>query len=434
MGRRQWLCWGTLGALGVGAILSPSPDTRAAPHTPPHAPPRAAHGAASASQQALDKAIADRKSLIDRQARQTALIDSQRREQTRAAQEAAAQALKARHYSALTTRAETELQATQKQIDALILEIAELTRRQTAQRLALARRRAALQTILPVALRVARYPGASVVALTGQASESVQGLAVIAGLTRLTSRQAEDLRGQKILLDQTAVILAERNASLGRARDTLAHLRDVNADKMDDATHLQAQAQERARQAHDEIAAATATAATLDDALTAIDRTQARIRARMEAEAKELAHRNQRAKASALNAQAATMSGSGGAGPTRSSGHAPVAGRVLTVWHQTTESGPASGITYQAPGGSTVSAPCAGQIDFAGPFRSFGNMIILDCGRHYRFVLSGLGQMTVSTGQVIARHAPLGAMSAGGGSLFVQLRAGSRTVDPGPYL
>ena len=399
-----------------------------------NAAPRAHHGASNANQQALDKAQADRKALLARQASQAALIDAQRKEQARAAQEASAQAQKARHFAALTSQAEAELAETQKQIDGLTQDIATLNERQKTQRLALAQRRAALQTMLPVALRVARYPGASIVALSGQANDSVQGLALIAGLTKLTTRQADDLRGQKILLDQTARTLAERNAALDNAKARLARLRDINAARMDDATHLQAEALERARQAREEIAAATAKAATLDDALSAIDKAQAAIRARMEAEAKALARQNQQAKARALKAQANTMSGSGGTGITRSSGHAPVAGRVLTTWHQTTESGPASGITYQAAANSAVNAPCAGQIDFAGPFRSFGNMVILDCGRHYRFVLSGLDQLSVSTGQSITRHASLGAMGAQGGPLFVQLRSGSRVVDPGPYL
>lgn len=401
---------------------------------PVNAAPHAHHGAGNANQQALDKALADKKALLVRQASQAALIDAQRKQQARAAKEASAQALKARHYSALTSQAEAELAETLKQIDVLTQDIATLNDRQKTQRLALARRRAALQTMLPVALRVARYPGASIVALSGQANDSVQGLALIAGLTKLTTRQADDLRGQKILLDQTAQTLAERNAALDSAKARLARLRDINAARMDDATHLQAEAQERARQAREEITAATAKAATLDDALSAIDKAQAAIRARMEAEARALARQNQQAKALALKAQANTMSGTGGKGITRSSGHAPVAGRVLTAWHQTTESGPASGITYQAAANSAVSAPCAGQIDFAGPFRSFGNMVILDCGRHYRFVLSGLDQLSVSTGQSIAGHASLGAMGAQGGPLFVQLRSGSRVVDPGPYL
>ncbi|NVN11264.1 murein hydrolase activator EnvC family protein, partial [Nguyenibacter vanlangensis] len=115
----------------------------------------------------------------------------------------------------------------------------------------------------------------------------------------------------------------------------------------------------------------------------------------------------------------------------------------------TTEAGPATGITYAPPSGATVRAPCAGQVDFAGAFRSYGQMVILDCGRHYRFVLAGMGSLDVSAGQSLAKGAPMGTMpgwSSGGGSgggksggggrpsLFVQLRRGGAVIDPAPFL
>lgn len=414
------------GTLLVGVCLMGQAPALAASHT--------RHAAPSASQKALDKARQDREALISRKAKEAALIDTQRKAQTKAAQEAALQAERARHFSALTDQAATELAATEKQIDSLTQDIAQLTEQQTRQRAALARRRASLQAILPVALRLARYPSTSFVALSGQADKSVQGLSLIAGLTRLTTRQADDLRGQQALLDQTAQQLAERNDALEKARKTQARLRDVNARRMDAATKQQEEAETRLKQARAEIASATAKAATLDDALTAIDKTQARLRARMEEEAKALALQNQKEKSQAMSSQAKRLSGSTGSGVSHGGGHGPVAGSIVTAWHQDTESGPATGITYAARASSPVGAPCAGQIDFAGPFRSFGNMIILDCGRHYRFVLSGIGQLSVASGQNVGHNATLGAMDAAGGRLFVQLRSGSIIIDPRPYL
>jgi len=423
--------WDTQPRLVLGRLSLVS--QAAAAHAPVKKP-----AVSTASQRALDAAKRDRAALLARKAREAALIDAQRKAQAQATQDAAIEADKARHFSALTDRAANELAATEKTITALTADITRLTAQQEAQRVALARRRANLQAILPVALRLSRYPGTSFVALSGQADDSVQGLSLIAGLTRLTARQADDLHGQQALLDQTAQELAQRNTALEKARATLARLRDVNARKMDQATHQQEEAEARARQARDDIAAATAKAATLDDALSAIDKVQASLRARMEEEARALERANQKAKAEAMSAQARKLSGSHGPGISRdgghSGGHGPVSGTITTAWHQSTESGPATGLTYAASAGSTVSAPCAGQVDFAGPFRSFGNMVILDCGRHYRFVLSGLGALSVSSGQAVGRHETLGSMGPGGGALFVQLRSGSSIIDPRPYL
>ena len=61
-----------------------------------------------------------------------------------------------------------------------------------------------------------------------------------------------------------------------------------------------------------------------------------------------------------------------------------------------------------------VVAPCAGRVAFAGPFRSFGVLIILDCGAGYHFVLAGLDRLDVQAGTAVQagragrRHAGLG--------------------------
>lgn len=418
------------GCFLIGACFYAPAPVSAAPHAASHG-----HRAPkSANQQALEKAQRARKALLSRRAGEAALIATQRAAQAKATQEAALQAARAHHFSDLTQDAAAELATTEKQIEDLTQEIARLTAQQEQQREALARRRASFQAILPVTLRLARYPSSSLLALSGQADDAVQGLSLIAGLTKLTERQSADLRGQQVLLDRTAQELAERNTALENARRNAERLHSLNARKMDVASHHQEEAQTRAQQARDEIAAATAKAATLDDALAAIEQTQATIRTRMEDEAKNLARQNRKAKARAVASQAKHLTSSGGAGVSHGGGQGPVSGTILTAWHQDTESGPATGITYSARPASPVTAPCAGQIDFAGPFRSFGNMVILDCGRHYRFVLSGLGQLSVASGQSVKRNAPMGQMEASGGRLFVQLRAGSKIVDPRPYL
>ncbi|MFT8819032.1 MAG: peptidoglycan DD-metalloendopeptidase family protein, partial [Komagataeibacter saccharivorans] len=91
------------------------------------------------------------------------------------------------------------------------------------------------------------------------------------------------------------------------------------------------------------------------------------------------------------------------------------------------------------PSRATVRAPCTGRIDFPRPIRTNGQMMILDCGKHYPFVLAGLGDIAVTAGQQVSHGAAVGQMPQwnGGGSrptLFVQLRQGGNTVNPAPYL
>ena len=65
---------------------------------------------------------------------------------------------------------------------------------------------------------------------------------------------------------------------------------------------------------------------------------------------------------------------------------------------------------YNTPFSALVRAPCSGSVDFAGIFRSYGQMVILNCGQHYRFILAGLSNLSVNTGQKLLKGTQIGHM------------------------
>ncbi|MDF7678641.1 peptidoglycan DD-metalloendopeptidase family protein [Acetobacteraceae bacterium ESL0709] len=156
------------------------------------------------------------------------------------------------------------------------------------------------------------------------------------------------------------------------------------------------------------------------------------LKKRLEEQARLLARRHQMAQARKVEQAAQSLSA--GKGVARGQGSAPVQGTLVTHWHQTTEAGPATGLTYKVSGAAPVSAPCDGRLLYTGAFRSFGNMVILDCGRSQRFVLAGFGAISASTGQHVSRRNTLGTMPSEGGELFVQLRQGTHIINPAPFL
>ena len=82
----------------------------------------------------------------------------------------------------------------------------------------------------------------------------------------------------------------------------------------------------------------------------------------------------------------------------------------MRAFGATTEAGPASGVSYRAPPNGRVVSPCGGRVVFAGPFRSFGNLMIVDCGAGYHFVLSGLDRLDAQVGQPLQPGEPVGVM------------------------
>jgi septal ring factor EnvC (AmiA/AmiB activator) len=118
-------------------------------------------------------------------------------------------------------------------------------------------------------------------------------------------------------------------------------------------------------------------------------------------------------------------------------GNAPVAGNLIEAFGDNTIAGPATGDTYKAAPGARVIAPCAGPVQFADHFQSYGLLVIIDCGQNYLFVLSGMNKLDVTAGARVARGQPVGQMlgydpknPAMQPQLYVELRQKGTPVDP----
>lgn len=96
--------------------------------------------------------------------------------------------------------------------------------------------------------------------------------------------------------------------------------------------------------------------------------------------------------------------------------------------------------------GAIVTAPADGEILYAGPFRSYGQLLILDAGGGYHVVLAGMSRLTVASGQSVLAGEPIGAMgearvastSAAQDAnatpeLYVEFRKDGKPVDPTPW-
>ena len=89
--------------------------------------------------------------------------------------------------------------------------------------------------------------------------------------------------------------------------------------------------------------------------------------------------------------------------------------------------------------GARVVSPCTGRVVFASPFRSYGLLLIVDCGGGWHAVLAGLERFDAEAGKAVREGEPVGVMpgwdpSAGGPrpGLYLELRNGGQPVDPTP--
>lgn len=422
------------------AALAAAAPALAAPHHRPSA--HVSHAAPShAARDALLKARAERAALARQQAAQAQMVQARTRAQALAQARALQAAARAQTLGAVSDADRAVLAQTTQQLDATAARIAVLRADQARTQTAIASNAATLRALLPTALRVSAHPNATLLVASSHPGDVVRGLTILSGVAMLTDRSAGILRDQTAALDRTNTELSAQSAQLAALQDKQAAQARAAAQSATSARWVQRQDDNALARARAAASAAVAQAAALSTTLSQIDAAERAAEAKADAEARaaETAHQAARAHDAQTRAQtlANTLSGHAGPGLASHGGAAPVAGPVLTAFGQTTEAGPATGITYAADPGSAVHAPCSGAVEFAGPFRSFGRMLILDCGRGYRFVIAGMGSLSVASGAQIGRGGPLGVMGSTGGSrpiLFVQLRQGAQSVDPAPFL
>ncbi|MFZ0174342.1 MAG: peptidoglycan DD-metalloendopeptidase family protein [Pseudolabrys sp.] len=107
--------------------------------------------------------------------------------------------------------------------------------------------------------------------------------------------------------------------------------------------------------------------------------------------------------------------------------------------------GAEKGVSIATRAGAQVTAPADGWVVYAGPFRSYGQLLILNVGGGYHVLLAGMERISVDLGQFVLTGEPVAVMGNGshiaavlatGSSqpvLYVEFRKDGVPVDPGPW-
>lgn len=109
---------------------------------------------------------------------------------------------------------------------------------------------------------------------------------------------------------------------------------------------------------------------------------------------------------------------------------APLGGRIVTGFGEATQGGAARGLTFAPSPGAQVVAPAAGRIAFAGPYRGFGRIVIIEHDGGWSSLVTDLGNLTVAVGDRVLQGSPLGSAGAGRQTVTVELRKDGQPVNP----
>jgi septal ring factor EnvC (AmiA/AmiB activator) len=107
--------------------------------------------------------------------------------------------------------------------------------------------------------------------------------------------------------------------------------------------------------------------------------------------------------------------------------------------------GQEKGLSLATRAGAQITAPCDGWVVYAGPFRNYGQLLILNAGDGYHVLLAGMERISVDLGQFVVTGEPVAVMGGrvqtpaaiaiGSGQpvLYVEFRKDGTPIDPGPW-
>ena len=109
----------------------------------------------------------------------------------------------------------------------------------------------------------------------------------------------------------------------------------------------------------------------------------------------------------------------------------PLAGRLVAGFGDLQPGLPRSrGISIAARAGAQAVAPAAGRVAFAGPYRGYGNIVIIEHQGGWTSLVTGLGQLDTQIGQRLVAGSPLGVAGPGKPLVGLELRRNGEPVNP----
>lgn len=330
--------------------------------------------------------------------------------------EAAALTIEQEELSRQLIGAAASIKAREAMIAASRMRLAELSKEENARRLGLATRNDQLARLLAALVTLEQNPPPALIAAPGDALAAVRA-------AMLFGAAVPALRAEAVLLSQDVSRLDALRTSIAAEQDQLS----ANLDKLRTA-RLQLE------QLHDRkqfLLRATGTALAREKEIAAGLAEKARTLKQL---VDALSEEARQKAASLAQSVASAATEKPRVAFTEALGRLdyPVQGKLLRRFGDSDGlGGEAKGISLATSPGAQVIAPASGRVAFAGVFRSYGQLLILDVGEGYHVLLAGLARIRVETGQMIVAGEPVGEMGHGPGQWTT---IGDRPADPRPII
>ena len=317
------------------------------------------------------------------------------------------------------------IQSAEADINAGEARVALVGRRVAAQEARLAEQRQPLLELTAALQQLSRQPPVSVLAQPGSLADMVHARAVldaampvIAQRTAGVRRELGQVRATKTQQAIALKALAASKTQLARRRDALTRLENEGRLR---SRELMSSAQLEA----DRALGLGEKARDIVDLMDTLE-----IDSATRGELAELAGPLPRPRDPTSAAMIAAPPAPAEAELARGAYRLPVVGRIVAGLGEVNESGVRSrGITIAARPGGQVVAPAPGRVSFAGDYRGYGKIVIIDHGGGWTSLVTGMIALSVGVGDTLDAGTPVGRAGSQDSRITVELRRAGRPVD-----
>jgi septal ring factor EnvC (AmiA/AmiB activator) len=281
--------------------------------------------------------------------------------------------------------------------------------------------------ILMALERMARYPPEAVIAQPGSPNDLVRSAVLLRTTVPRLEAQAQVLRNDLADLQRVRSDITARKRELTAATEGLRKERLQLASLIERNTAARTQSATDQRQAERE---AQSLAREAKDLLQLMDQIE-RDRQKREEQAKLALKSAPPSRPSAAKPAPSTS------GLAPGSLIFPAVGDVVATYGQPTDTGISrKGIDIATRPDAQVVAPLAGTVVFAGEFRGYGQLLIIEHGGGYHSLLAGMARIDAGLGQKVDAGEPVAVMAEGPGkpALYLELRRNGQPINPLPWL
>jgi murein hydrolase activator len=330
-------------------------------------------------------------------------------------------------------------------IDTLHARLLSLDQREQVFQKSLEERRAVIIEILAALQRVSRQPPPALLVQPDDALKALRTAITLGAVVPDMRAEAEAIAGDLADLLRVRQEIVTEQAELSQNLDQLAH-EQLRLNMLVDARQKNQAAAEQALAGEQQRAADLAHQAdNLSDLI-------AKLEASVAPAARAARDANRAVEKDATQPDLAALSDPGRLAPaiafadTRGQLHLPVNGVPIRAFGDANGfGGTQKGMSIATHEGAEITSPCDGWVVYAGPFRSYGQLLILNAGGGYHVLLAGMERISVDLGQFVLTGEPVAVMggqaqvsaAVAAGSkqpvLYVEFRKDGSPIDPSPW-